>query len=617
MSRIRNNIGLTVGTANIDDVVEFTVAAAPEHAFGRRTRRSTTPRIAINEVLQPDGSRRFQTTYQMEEVNESEDAVVNEVFEDVVRPPNIGTIENNHESLLEKINAAAEIVQAYKVGHYMGHDFDAWGTNEPNIGTIMRITNDSTLQERARIYRRQAEIDEQLNRERESMRTIREVETHSGGRMYIMTDSYGRTLYMDSINFNERLNRSYCDEGYYNHNYNPLEKKLTPAQLKKKKLQDEIEAKEMEAKLEMERVEREKKEEEQRLLQIESEKRERILIERKQTAFITRKLVEFDKYKMPFNFGFESTWNPDSLQKHKKLCNDNDFYDKKYKLFNALVDNHELFDGDESTSSAEGSREENTRHLEASTRIINYKKVNQFLKSYEDLTNKFKIFNFVPSSTFSELLCAEGGGHIHVSYQELQENTTTEFQILFHRNLLLFHTNNPWVCWAFNNPLDSDNAELHTFDDLKSIENSFKICNGWNDDDDNNNIIHRQIDVDSDLNLNTNKYRELGYHSETIEFRYFIMPRNPKELAFHLELINKIYKYIFKLTANGDRIKPVLYNKEHYKKVTYRQCLDGLKNVCATIGLNYMDLKRFNKLRSLRDRYFIYTGVYTKHNMLQ
>lgn len=217
----------------------------------------------------------------------------------------------------------------------------------------------------------------------------------------------------------------------------------------------------------------------------------------------------------------------------------------------------------------DGGGDSGTSHAELPTDIIKPEDTKDFINKFDNLLKLLDKTNiFMPSSkNIMREYSREGGAHIHMDVGFLEH----DFIERFHRNIRIFHLNNPWISWTFQNPYDNYSSCLQRF------ENDFG-------------------------NMSSYTWSTVDYQNglDTFEFRYFMMPRTTKELKLHLKLAGKIYNYCYNLTAKGHDIED---SKINFEKVKLTESIQGLKKTMQLLKIPYQELVDCGKISILKKRY--------------
>jgi hypothetical protein len=243
-----------------------------------------------------------------------------------------------------------------------------------------------------------------------------------------------------------------------------------------------------------------------------------------------------------------------------------------------------------------------------------YIKFSAFKTDYLKLTNFLKKYNTKPSS----LLCmdSEGGCHITVSLEKLPKKVLHTLKLkkreaiqnrrfnhgpwdrplddtfdvtyrkAFCNNLLTFMAAHPPLVWACLSPNDnySSTIPLSSFRGIIRTrlykENFFTVRNKRGE--------VKQLLSDSE--------------EDRVELRFFMMPRNTKELKFHYDYGNAILHHIKNLTDEKGLIKPkktVLTTKSY----NFTKAKKELAVIFRKLGISYQEYVDLGKEDLLRKRF--------------
>ena len=354
-------------------------------------------------------------------------------------------------------------------------------------------------------------------------------------------------------------------------------------------------------------------------------------------SLLTKQTVKQNKkaeiqltYPKDVYFGFESTWRMKNAEKQKAHDeNDNDEY-----IDTNLLTNNPRFNEEFKKLTVWEEVANDPFNIEIPTKKINDKA--KLLKEFGLLSKLLAKHDFIESSK-SVNNHYEGGGHIHIDYTEIfgdlgygndfhyidflckqagygdyssygfkrsfanlnyskfndSQKAINKVFALFTHNMFTFMQNNPWIPWTLNDPNDNENAMVYAKPNLaKNIRVIEKI--GLQ--------LTRPFTIDVKTYAVTFR-PDLG----TFEFRFFSMPKNSRELDYHLELVKAIHKHCFDLTVRGIKLKAIYSTDKKKGKllttVTYRESINGLKKVCKLLNVSFDKLDKMNKLNNLKIRY--------------
>jgi hypothetical protein len=211
---------------------------------------------------------------------------------------------------------------------------------------------------------------------------------------------------------------------------------------------------------------------------------------------------------------------------------------------------------------------------------FNFKDTNNYYDRVKELEIYLKKYHKLkPSSCYPEALDCEAGGHIHI---DLTKVSKTLRKNSFLRNLYVFIINNPELNWLLNGPYDLFNGSMLSTNWEELLEEPEQASKEFS-------VIYRQ-----------------SY--ESIEFRFFIMPRNIQEHSLHLKIAYSIYKYIYDLTKS-DRILNTYYSSLDQYPTKYYDIKRNLNSCLEKIGLSDNEIQllfymksRFVKARCEQDK---------------
>lgn len=196
--------------------------------------------------------------------------------------------------------------------------------------------------------------------------------------------------------------------------------------------------------------------------------------------------------------------------------------------------------------------------IEIPTQIFESKK--DIIQYFNKLNKTLKEFGIISSSLVS--LQDEGGGHININYPKHIKNIEYEEigeykdnYVNFYKKLENYIINNPSIAWCFLSPYDNDSAKI------------------------NNDVI---------------KYRE--GEGSYIELRFFMMPRNVKELELHIDFSQA-------LINNLGKIKVEKSNNKSLNSYTFAESLENITKVCEEINFDFNRLVEVGKIDLLKQRH--------------
>jgi hypothetical protein len=268
---------------------------------------------------------------------------------------------------------------------------------------------------------------------------------------------------------------------------------------------------------------------------------------------------------MPCNFGFEATFHPNmKLPKNivsnilSKGCDMQGFWDKLYsynifeglsyeEYINKLIDKEELLFDDNSSSDCEGI-------YEIESKIISPSDLNKFINDYEKLLKITKKAGLIESSK-GDFYPFEGGGHIHINVSDLKY----EFKILFFENIVKLFINHPYINWIFGQANDKESFQNYHLRLFRLFESNFKDLTPLTIKKEDyieyyfqNKFYYDGFRSVGDKNFALNPSRTTSY--QTLEMRFFQMPKSVNQLICHLDFVRAIYTYCYFLTKENKSI---------------------------------------------------------------
>lgn len=262
--------------------------------------------------------------------------------------------------------------------------------------------------------------------------------------------------------------------------------------------------------------------------------------------------------------------------------------------------------------------------------------------------------------------CPGGGAHIHsgipykysYNYDSNDNNTDhTRYVKLMH----MFSANNPWLPLAFAHKTDNYNAPPMTRDELfpdegadyerrlktttKQMEDYKKQGEKyvemlhtreiWGDPERRSlytrrvrdatlYYVHYRVRVISfkrelekiyalrkgelsfkDMRLDDRKYTAIAYRGATMEFRFFLMPRTPKEHWKHIALVDAIVRKIkAKVEEGSDKVGGSFgYSREEINKMKYSVAKAGFHAMLKDLGFDPANFRSETVNIALKIRY--------------
>jgi len=335
------------------------------------------------------------------------------------------------------------------------------------------------------------------------------------------------------------------------------------------------------------------------------------------------------KYPKNVAFGFESTWR----LTNKRL---QDMYDSIHHRSDGYIDvailkNNKRFMNAFGKLTCFSPLDNDPHNIEIPTLKLTNK--NKLIDEFGKLSTLMTRSGFIESSK-SHNNNLEGGGHIHIDFLGIfgdlgynndykytdhikrygrfygfsDRNRLTNFNYtkfndnkeeinhifaLFTHNMFTYVLNNPWLPWAFNAPVDNDNAKLY-------VANNF--AQNIRDIEKEGLQLTRKLTIDRKTYAVTLR-PDLG----TFEFRFYSMPKTPSELSFIIDLTRAYHKHCFNLTMAGIKLKPIYSNNEYLgkllTKIKISTCIKGLENMCKDLGMDFSKIEKFGFIDNLEMRY--------------
>lgn len=208
----------------------------------------------------------------------------------------------------------------------------------------------------------------------------------------------------------------------------------------------------------------------------------------------------------------------------------------------------------------------------------------RFFEQFQELKDLLGMYNIVPSSC-SDDSHLEGGGHIHLDLG-CNFKRKSKTRGLFLQNLLRFMISNPYLAWAFNCPMDSVAS----------------IC-----------PIHYYLTYTETLKSDkkANKCYSVMLRGEfnTVEFRFFSMPKTVEQLKYHLSVARAIYKYCFDMAC---RREVILLEYNSYKQIRSITLTESIASLVILMEYTLKIKPEEYLFDNLRQRYAIEYGLKLK-----
>lgn len=323
----------------------------------------------------------------------------------------------------------------------------------------------------------------------------------------------------------------------------------------------------------------------------------------------TKPKFKFQGFKDPY-IGFESTWrykDPGTclkLDKYDDISSDVLTSDIEYiRKFSALS----LW---KRTSS-------DPHNIEIQTVPFSIHEERELGTQFSKLENLLSEYGLTMSSV-SPYSSYEGGGHIHMdlslnfgSLESLTDYASKEeyskclkLASRFIRNMIVWTVNHPWVPWAFNNPNDDHNAKNPCFNPwLRSNLQEFVNSNN-----------SRYTEKNGRLLTITQKNWATIFRSayKTIEFRFFSMPKNAKQLQFNIDFSRAVFKEVYNITLAGIDM-PIKYDCASVVKIKEIFAKKSLSQTLERLGLSVKKARSFGLYDNISTRYIFEKALRIKN----
>lgn len=281
-------------------------------------------------------------------------------------------------------------------------------------------------------------------------------------------------------------------------------------------------------------------------------------------------------------FGLELTYMP-------KIQIPDFVYQSQYaweKIFSTIIEYAHHVDVLRGIKNAGWEIEEDDANLEVkSPKFSSWEK---FKLDYSKIGENLKSLNFENSSNID--MVSEGGCHINfdLSAFELDE---VKMQARL-RNVINFIVDNPSIVWSFLSPFDNVSSRLTRIPNSKG---EFLIAHY-----DTNKItkpaVYETVQITYPDGRVEFENRETSESSsqyikeyERLELRFFMMPRDLKELDLHFQFANALMNYTWGLGKSYE----IDFDKVRhgYSKYNYGKAKSEILKVCEIIGFkNTQDL---------------------------
>lgn len=219
----------------------------------------------------------------------------------------------------------------------------------------------------------------------------------------------------------------------------------------------------------------------------------------------------------------------------------------------------------------------------------------EFMVEYKKLSKELKHWGLVPSSNIC--MESEGGCHQNFDLEWMTNLHGNTFSCNFLFNLINYIRTYPSITWCFLSPYDNISSTLGYHNEGSYVQNQGRL-NNWSKGDFltvHGSPAYHDGEPNYKLGMNRVDY---------VELRFFMMPRNNREMKCHWEFTNKLLLYIYHKTCEGVKFeKPEGQNKDSFKEITYQKAKSMVNKVCTDIGYDFVELKRVGKFDLLQQRF--------------
>lgn len=219
----------------------------------------------------------------------------------------------------------------------------------------------------------------------------------------------------------------------------------------------------------------------------------------------------------------------------------------------------------------------------------------EFMVEYKKLSKELKHWGLVPSSNIC--MESEGGCHQNFDLEWMTNLHGNTFSCNFLFNLINYIRTYPSITWCFLSPYDNISSTLGYHNEGSYVQNQGRL-NNWGKGDFltvHGSPAYHDGEPNYKLGMNRVDY---------VELRFFMMPRNNREMKCHWEFTNKLLLYIYHKTCEGVKFeKPEGQNKDSFKEITYQKAKSMVNKVCTDIGYDFVELKRVGKFDLLQQRF--------------
>lgn len=246
-------------------------------------------------------------------------------------------------------------------------------------------------------------------------------------------------------------------------------------------------------------------------------------------------------------------------------------------------------------------------NIEIKTQIIEPKNRKRLLSQFTRLNKVLSGYYLVPS-TISHNNNREGGGHIHLGYEDHADEYAMPYVQNYAQYFLCFvgdmlvNMNNivntyPSLIWAMNSPYDNINAHSSLY--------NLKFNDGISALKKRDDSYHSTLRyVEGQFGLSKKNFAIIhrdGY--KTFEFRFFTMPKDVDGLNLNINVAEKLYQIAFEHTVSGNEIKPTYTELEQFLNITETEAVNNLKECAKYLGIDYKEFVKHDRVKSLRKRF--------------
>lgn len=207
-----------------------------------------------------------------------------------------------------------------------------------------------------------------------------------------------------------------------------------------------------------------------------------------------------------------------------------------------------------------------------------------FKKDYEEFVKELDYYGFVPSSRTS--LFIEGGNHQNFDFEWIIKTYGSIVAQKFLRNLIYYVNKHPYIVWYFLSPEDNESSVL-----LNTFEFSRYGKGDWLNPRGRRNVS----------TLSTNVKEVPDFFIKYLELRFFMMPRTTEEMVLHYEFAIELLNFILKMSIEIQEY-PLIIQQVELSNFTFKQCEEGMKQVCEDLQFDYNRLVKFGKHKMMKKR---------------